>query len=219
MEQLESQVDTRGPEFQANHAHHRALAETLREKLTAVARGVTPVSGRSTRSEASSSSASGLYKNAAPAAGIVTGIGRVSGREVMVVANAAVPKLTVIIGGSFGAGNYGMCGRAYQPRMLFMWPNARISVMGGEQAAGVLVTVKEQQSSRQGETLSPEDAETIRKPILEKYESEGNPYYATARLWDDGVIDPAETRHVLALALSATLNAPIEDSRFGVFRM
>jgi acetyl-CoA carboxylase carboxyltransferase component len=147
------------------------------------------------------------------------GIAKDGAKMVHAVANAAVPKLTVIIGGSFGAGNYGMCGRAYQPRMLFMWPNARISVMGGEQAAGVLVAVKEQQAERDGKALSTEEAEAIRKPILEKYESEGNPYYATARLWDDGVIDPAETRHVLALALSATLNAPLEETRFGVFRM
>jgi 3-methylcrotonyl-CoA carboxylase beta subunit len=125
----------------------------------------------------------------------------------------------VIIGGSFGAGNYGMCGRAYQPRFLFMWPNARISVMGGEQAAGVLVTVKRQQVAREGRELSEAAAAAIRQPILEKYEHEGNPYYSTARLWDDGVIDPAETRNVLALALSASLNAPIEPARFGVFRM
>jgi acetyl-CoA carboxylase carboxyltransferase component len=112
-----------------------------------------------------------------------------------------------------------MCGRAYQPRFLFMWPNARISVMGGEQAAGVLVTVKQQQVAREGRELSAAEAEAIRRPILEKYEHEGNPYYSTARLWDDGVIDPAATRDVLSLALSACLNAPIEPARFGVFRM
>jgi acetyl-CoA carboxylase carboxyltransferase component len=147
------------------------------------------------------------------------GIAKDGAKMVHAVANAAVPKLTVIIGGSFGAGNYGMCGRAYQPRFLFMWPNARISVMGGEQAAGVLVTVKQQQVAREGRELSAAEAEAIRRPILEKYEHEGNPYYSTARLWDDGVIDPAETRNVLALALSASLNAPIEPARFGVFRM
>jgi len=147
------------------------------------------------------------------------GIAKDGAKMVHAVANAAVPKLTVIIGGSFGAGNYGMCGRAYQPRFLFMWPNARISVMGGEQAAGVLVTVKRQQVAREGRELSEAAAAAIRQPILEKYEHEGNPYYSTARLWDDGVIDPAETRNVLALALSASLNAPIEPARFGVFRM
>jgi 3-methylcrotonyl-CoA carboxylase beta subunit len=147
------------------------------------------------------------------------GIAKDGAKMVHAVANAAVPKLTVIIGGSFGAGNYGMCGRAYQPRFLFMWPNARISVMGGEQAAGVLTTVKAQQLEREGKELSEAEAEAIRKPILDKYETEGNPYYSTARLWDDGVIDPAETRNVLSLALSASLNAPIEKTQFGVFRM
>jgi acetyl-CoA carboxylase carboxyltransferase component len=147
------------------------------------------------------------------------GIAKDGAKMVHAVANAPVPKLTVVIGGSFGAGNYGMCGRAYQPRFLFMWPNARISVMGGEQAAGVLVTVKQQQVAREGRALSAEEAEAIRRPILEKYEHEGNPYYSTARLWDDGVIDPAATRDVLSLALSACLNAPIEPARFGVFRM
>jgi 3-methylcrotonyl-CoA carboxylase beta subunit len=147
------------------------------------------------------------------------GIAKDGAKMVHAVANAPVPKLTVVIGGSFGAGNYGMCGRAYQPRFLFMWPNARISVMGGEQAAGVLVTVKEQQAAREGRQLSAAEVEAIRRPILEKYESEGNPYYSTARLWDDGVIDPAETRNVLALALATSWNAPLEPARFGVFRM
>ena len=135
------------------------------------------------------------------------------------VSTAAVPKITVIIGGSFGAGNYGMCGRAYDPRFLFMWPNARISVMGGEQAASVLVTVKKDQLEAQGQSLSAEAEEEIRRPIVEKYEREGHPYYSSARLWDDGVIEPGQTRDVLALALSATLNAPIPETRFPVFRM
>jgi 3-methylcrotonyl-CoA carboxylase beta subunit len=135
------------------------------------------------------------------------------------VANSLVPKFTVVIGGSFGAGNYGMCGRAYDPRMLWMWPNARISVMGGEQAAGVLTTVKRDQLARQGVTMTAEEEEAIRQPILAQYEHEGSPYYSTARLWDDGVIDPADTRASLALGLSAAYNAPIPDARFGVFRM
>jgi acetyl-CoA carboxylase carboxyltransferase component len=147
------------------------------------------------------------------------GIAKDGAKMVHAVANAPVPKLTVVIGGSFGAGNYGMCGRAYQPRFLFMWPNARISVMGGEQAAGVLVTVKEQQAAREGRALSAAEIEAIRQPILEKYEREGNPYYSSARLWDDGVIDPAETRNVLALALATSWNAPLAPTRFGVFRM
>ena len=125
----------------------------------------------------------------------------------------------MVIGGSFGAGNYGMCGRAYEPRLLWMWPNARISVMGGEQAAGVLVTVKRDQLGRQGKELSPEEEEAIRQPILEKYDREGSPYYSTARLWDDGVLDPLETRRALALGLSAAWNAPVPPARFGVFRM
>jgi acetyl-CoA carboxylase carboxyltransferase component len=135
------------------------------------------------------------------------------------VANAAVPKFTVIIGGSFGAGNYGMCGRAYDPRLLWMWPNARISVMGGEQAASVLATVKREQLTRDGQTMSDEDDRMLRRPILDKYEHEGSPYYSTARLWDDGILDPTETRQALALGLSAALNAPTPDTRFGVFRM
>jgi len=135
------------------------------------------------------------------------------------VASSVVPKFTVIIGGSFGAGNYGMCGRAYSPRFLWMWPNARISVMGGEQAAGVLTTVKREQLARAGKELTTEDERAIAAPVLEKYETEGSPYYSTARLWDDGVIDPAETRNYLGLGLSITYNAPIEEPRFGVFRM
>jgi 3-methylcrotonyl-CoA carboxylase beta subunit len=130
-----------------------------------------------------------------------------------------VPKFTVIIGGSFGAGNYGMCGRAYDPRFLWMWPNARIGVMGAEQAAGVLVQVKREQAERAGVGFSAQEEAAIKQPILDQYETQGHPYYSSARLWDDGVIDPLQTRDVLALALSAALNAPIEPSRFGVFRM
>ena len=135
------------------------------------------------------------------------------------VANATVPKLTVIVGGSFGAGNYGMCGRAYDPRFLFSWPNARISVMGGEQAAMVLAQVKRDQLMREGTDWSSEQEEAFKQPILDVYEQEGSPYYATARLWDDGIIDPAQTRDVLGLALSATYNAPMQEPRMGVFRM
>ena len=147
------------------------------------------------------------------------GIAKDGAKMVHAVANSVVPKFTVIVGGSFGAGNYGMCGRAYEPRFLWMWPNARISVMGGEQAAGVLVTVKRDQLAREDRTLSREDEEAIRRPILEKYESEGSPYYSTARLWDDGILDPARTREALALGLSASFNAPIPAAKFGVFRM
>ena len=147
------------------------------------------------------------------------GIAKDGAKMVHAVANAQVPKLTVVIGGSFGAGNYGMCGRAYQPRQLWMWPNARISVMGGEQAASVLTQVKQEQRERQGKPMSAEEVEAVRAPILAKYEEEGSPYYSTARLWDDGVIPPADTRTVLALGLSAALNAPIPEARFGVFRM
>ena len=147
------------------------------------------------------------------------GIAKDGAKMVHAVANSVVPKLTVIIGGSFGAGNYGMCGRAYDPRFLWMWPNARISVMGGEQAAGVLTTVKRDQLARDGRTLSGADESAIRDPILEKYEREGSPYYSTARLWDDGILDPAETRAALALGLSAAFNAPMPVPKFGVFRM
>ena len=147
------------------------------------------------------------------------GIAKDGAKMVHAVANATVPKFTVIIGGSFGAGNYGMCGRAYAPRFLWMWPNARISVMGGEQAAGVLVTVKKDQLEREGAELSAEEERSIAEPVLAKYEREGSPYYSTARLWDDGVIDPAETRNVLGMALSASYNAPMAPPKFGVFRM
>ncbi|MCA8948289.1 MAG: methylcrotonoyl-CoA carboxylase [Planctomycetes bacterium] len=147
------------------------------------------------------------------------GIAKDGAKMVQAVATTPVPKLTVLIGGSFGAGNYGMCGRAYQPRFLFTWPNSRISVMGGEQAAGVLVQVKKDQLEQKGETLAAADEAKMRAPILEKYETEGHPLYATARLWDDGIVDPRQTRSVLALALSAALNAPIADWRAPVFRM
>ncbi|HDY98162.1 MAG TPA: methylcrotonoyl-CoA carboxylase [Pseudomonas sabulinigri] len=147
------------------------------------------------------------------------GIAKHGAKLVTAVACAQVPKFTVIIGGSFGAGNYGMCGRAYDPRFLWMWPNARISVMGGEQAAGVLVQVKQEQAERSGEIFSTEQTNSLRKPILEQYEQQGHPYYSSARLWDDGVIDPAQTRDILGLAISAALNAPINQTRFGVFRM
>jgi acetyl-CoA carboxylase carboxyltransferase component len=147
------------------------------------------------------------------------GIAKDGAKMVHAVANSVVPKFTVVVGGSFGAGNYGMCGRAYEPRLLWMWPNARISVMGGEQAAGVLATVKRDQLSREGKTLSAAEEAAIRDPILEKYEREGSPYYSTARLWDDGILDPAETRQALALGLSAAFNAPVPEAKFGVFRM
>jgi acetyl-CoA carboxylase carboxyltransferase component len=147
------------------------------------------------------------------------GIAKDGAKMVHAVANSVVPKFTVVIGGSFGAGNYGMCGRAYDPRFLWMWPNARISVMGGEQAATVLTTVKRDQLAREGKTLAAEDEAQIRQPILDKYEREGSPYYSTARLWDDGILDPAQTRQALALALSAAFNAPIPKPRYGVFRM
>jgi acetyl-CoA carboxylase carboxyltransferase component len=147
------------------------------------------------------------------------GIAKDGAKMVHAVANSTVPKFTVIIGGSFGAGNYGMCGRAYSPRFLWMWPNARISVMGGEQAAGVLTTVKRDQLARAGKELSAEEERSIADPVLAKYEEEGSPYYSTARLWDDGVIDPADTRIYLGLGLSVAYNARIEEPRFGVFRM
>jgi 3-methylcrotonyl-CoA carboxylase beta subunit len=147
------------------------------------------------------------------------GIARNGAKMVTAVACAQVPKFTVIIGGSFGAGNYGMCGRAYSPRFLWMWPNARISVMGGEQAASVLATVKRDGIEAKGGAWSKDEEEAFKQPIRAQYEHEGHPYYATARLWDDGIIDPADTRRVLALGLAACLNAPIEDTKFGVFRM
>ncbi|MFO1346143.1 MAG: carboxyl transferase domain-containing protein [Rhodocyclaceae bacterium] len=147
------------------------------------------------------------------------GIARDGAKMVTAVATAKVPKFTVIIGGSFGAGNYGMCGRAYSPRFLWMWPNARISVMGGEQAAGVLATVKRDGLEAAGKAWSAEEEAAFKAPIREQYETQGHPYYASARLWDDGVIDPADTRRVLALGLSASMNAPAEETKFGIFRM
>ncbi len=147
------------------------------------------------------------------------GIAKDGAKMVTAVATSHVPKFTVVIGGSFGAGNYAMCGRAYQPRFLWMWPNARISVMGGEQAASVLATVKRDGIEARGGEWSDEDEAAFKTPIREQYEHQGHPYHATARLWDDGIIDPADTRRVLTLALSAALNAPIERGRHGVFRM
>jgi len=147
------------------------------------------------------------------------GITKDGAKMVMAVANVPVPRFTVIIGGSFGAGNYGMCGRAYSPRQLWMWPNARVSVMGGEQAASVLVTVRKDGLAARGKSMSLEEETAFKQPILDKYEEEGNPYYSTARLWDDGIIDPRDTRAVLALGIAASLNAPMPDTPFGVFRM
>ncbi|MBV9748654.1 MAG: methylcrotonoyl-CoA carboxylase [Acetobacteraceae bacterium] len=147
------------------------------------------------------------------------GIAKDGAKMVTAVATAAVPKFTVIIGGSFGAGNYGMCGRAYSPRFLWMWPNARISVMGGEQAASVLAQVRRDGFEARGQAWSADEEEAFKAPIREQYETQGHPYYATARLWDDGVIAPEDTRRVLGLALSASLNAPVEQTRFGLFRM
>ncbi|KAL0041172.1 hypothetical protein WJX77_007585 [Trebouxia sp. C0004] len=147
------------------------------------------------------------------------GIAKDGAKMVMAVANAKVPKLTVLIGGSFGAGNYGMCGRAYSPNFLFMWPNARISVMGGDQAAGVLATVEEAKRKRDGQTWSSEEQTVFKEKISTRYDKEGEPAFASARLWDDGVIDPADTRRVLGLSLSASLNAPVQSSSYGVFRM
>jgi len=147
------------------------------------------------------------------------GIARDGAKMVTAVSCAQVPKFTVIIGGSYGAGNYGMCGRAFSPRFLWMWPNARISVMGGEQAATVLATIRRDTIEAKGGKWSADEEEAFKSPIRAQYDREGHPYYASARMWDDGVIDPAETRRVLALAISASLNRPIPPTRFGVFRM
>ena len=147
------------------------------------------------------------------------GIAKDGAKMVTAVACAQVPKITLIIGGSYGAGNYGMCGRAYGPRFLFTWPNARISVMGGEQAASVLATVKRDNIEGDGGKWSDAQEEEFKQPLRGQFETEGNPYYATARLWDDGIIAPSETRRVLGLAFSATLNTPVVDTKFGVFRM
>ena len=147
------------------------------------------------------------------------GIAKDGAKMVTAVACARVPKFTVLIGGSFGAGNYGMCGRAYAPRFLWTWPNSRISVMGGEQAANVLARVRRDALEAQGKPWSVEEEEEFKAPIRAQYEEQGNPYYATARLWDDGIVDPLETRRVLGLGLAAAQNAPPETTRFGVFRM
>ncbi len=151
------------------------------------------------------------------------GIAKHGAKMVNAVATARVPKFTVVIGGSFGAGNYSMCGRAYSPRFLWMWPNARISVMGGEQAASVLSTVKRDQIEARGETWSAEDEDAFKRPIRDQYEAQGNPYYSTARLWDDGIIEPQDTREILALALDlarfSPLGRPLDADGYGVFRM
>ena len=147
------------------------------------------------------------------------GIAKHGAKLVTAVATSAVPKITVIIGGSHGAGNYAMCGRAYSPNFLYMWPNARISVMGGEQAALVLSQVKSDQMAKKGISWDPEEKAQFEKGIQDKYESQSSAYYSTARLWDDGIIDPKDTRRIIALSLSAALNAPIDDTQFGVFRM
>jgi 3-methylcrotonyl-CoA carboxylase beta subunit len=147
------------------------------------------------------------------------GIAKDGAKMVTAVSCAQVPKITVVIGGSYGAGNYGMCGRAFSPRFLFTWPNARVALMGSEQAASVLATVRRDNIEAAGGAWSAEDEETFKKPIRDQFDAQGNPYYATARLWDDGIILPSETRRVLALAFSAALNAPIPETRFGVFRM
>jgi 3-methylcrotonyl-CoA carboxylase beta subunit len=147
------------------------------------------------------------------------GIAKNGAKMVNAVSCAKVPKLTVLIGGSYGAGNYGMCGRAYSPRFLYVWPNARISVMGGEQAAGVLAQITRDQRKREKKEFTKEEEEALKRPIIERFEQEGHPYFSSARLWDDGIIDPRDTRKVLGLSLSAALNAPIPDTKFGVFRM
>jgi acetyl-CoA carboxylase carboxyltransferase component len=147
------------------------------------------------------------------------GIARDGAKLVHAVANARVPKFTVVFGGSFGAGNYAMAGRAYEPRLLFMWPNAKISVMGGEEAAGVLITVKEEQLKAKGQALSDADREELLNTILKKYEQEGSAYYSTARLWDDGIIDPADTRKIIGMGISASMNQRWEETKYGVFRM
>jgi 3-methylcrotonyl-CoA carboxylase beta subunit len=147
------------------------------------------------------------------------GIAKDGAKMVTAVATAQVPKFTMIIGGSFGAGNYGMCGRAYSPRLLWIWPNARVSVMGGEQAASVLSTIKRDAMEAAGKQWPKDEEEAFKAPIRAQYETQGHPYYATARLWDDGIVDPVQTRRTLGLGVSASLNAPIPPTRFGVFRM
>jgi 3-methylcrotonyl-CoA carboxylase beta subunit len=147
------------------------------------------------------------------------GIARDGAKMVHAVACADVPKFTVVVGGSYGAGNYAMCGRAYGPRLLWMWPNSRICVMGGEQAADVLAAVKVKQIERDGKKLTKKEIEEIRKPIIDEYEAQSTPYYSTARIWDDGIIEPTETRTALALGIAMSLNKPIPETRYGVFRM
>ena len=147
------------------------------------------------------------------------GIAKDGAKMVHAVSNANVPKFTVVFGGSFGAGNYGMAGRAYNPRFLFMWPTAKISVMGGEQAANVLATVKMDQLKAMGKEMTAEEIEAMKKPILEKYEREGSAYYSTSRIWDDGIIDPADTRKVLAMGIASSLNRKFPEQKYGVFRM
>jgi acetyl-CoA carboxylase carboxyltransferase component len=147
------------------------------------------------------------------------GIAKDGAKLVHAVANAQVPKFTVIVGGSYGAGNYAMCGRGYDPRLLWMWPNSRICVMGGEQAADVLLTVKMAGLKKEGKKMTKAEQDAFKKPIVQQYENEATPYYSTARIWDDGIIDPLDTRSALALAISMSLNAPIPDQKFGVFRM
>jgi acetyl-CoA carboxylase carboxyltransferase component len=147
------------------------------------------------------------------------GIAKDGAKMVHAVANANVPKITMVVGGSFGAGNYGMCGRAYDPRFMWMWPNARISVMGGEQASDVLVTVKQQQLARRGQSMTQREIDEMRAPILEKYAREGSAYYSSARLWDDGVIDPRQSRKILAMSLASTLHYEWDETKFGIFRM
>ncbi|MCK9996787.1 MAG: methylcrotonoyl-CoA carboxylase, partial [Candidatus Krumholzibacteria bacterium] len=147
------------------------------------------------------------------------GIAKDGAKMVNAVSNSTVPKFTVVVGGSYGAGNYGMCGRAYQPRLLFMWPQAKISVMGGEQASGVLLTVKKDQVARAGGSLTPEEEKAIVDPILAKYETEGHAYYSSARLWDDGVLDPIQTRDILGLGLAMSMSVPIPPVKFGIYRM
>jgi 3-methylcrotonyl-CoA carboxylase beta subunit len=159
---------------------------------------------------------SGLMVGQAAEAG---GIAKDGAKLVMAVSNAAVPRLTVIIGGSYGAGNYGMCGRAYDPRFLWMWPNARISVMGGEQAADVLASVREAGIRRQGKPFGEAERQAFRDPYVRQFDAQSRPLYASSRLWDDGIIDPRDTRDVLGLSLSISLNAPVPETRFGVFRM
>ncbi|XP_015378326.1 PREDICTED: methylcrotonoyl-CoA carboxylase beta chain, mitochondrial-like [Diuraphis noxia] len=147
------------------------------------------------------------------------GIAKNGAKMVTAVSCASVPKITVVIGGSYGAGNYGMCGRAYGPRFMYMWPNSRISIMGGEQAAGVLAQIQSDKKIREGKLLTKEEEKILKDPVIRQFENEGNPYYSSARCWDDGIIDPAQTRQVLALSLSAIQNSPVQQTKYGIFRM